>query len=150
MKIISFTEKYAPDFKRLNVEWIEKYFKMEELDEQLLSNPKQEIIRKGGEVFFAKLNDKIVGTAALIKIEEGSFELAKMAVSKKNQGKGIGNELLKHIISFTQEKEIQKLILYTHKSLKTAIHLYEKHGFKEVVLESGGYERVSLKMEKIV
>jgi hypothetical protein len=46
----------------LNIEWLSKYFKIEPKDELVLSNPQEEIIDKGGMIFYAKYNEVIVGT----------------------------------------------------------------------------------------
>ncbi len=70
-----------------------------------------------------------------------------MAVSEKVQSRGIGTFLLEHCINFAKQKQIQKLVLYSNTQLKSAIHLYQKFGFKEIELESGLYERANIKME---
>lgn len=61
-------KEYAPGLedaiKRLNYEWLERYFKLEASDIRSLSDPKSEIIDKGGFIFYALLNDEIVGTAS--------------------------------------------------------------------------------------
>ena len=113
-----------------------------------LSNPKEEIIDKGGFIFYAKLNDEIVGTASLLKKDETTFELGKMAVSGKAQGHKIGTLLLEHCLEFAKQKQIKTLILYSNTKLESAIHLYRKYGFSEVELEQGLYERADIKMEK--
>lgn len=127
---------------------VRKYFRVEKNDVISLSNPKEEIIDKGGFIFYAKLNDEIVGTASLLKKSETVFELGKMAVSEKAQGHKIGTLLLEHCINFAQEKQIKTLLLYSNTKLKPAIHLYLKNGFSEVDLEKGLYERADIKMEK--
>ncbi len=88
IKIIPFSEENALFIKALNVEWLEKYFYVEPSDILMLSNPKEEIIDKGGKIFYAKYNNQIVGTFSLLKIDEITFELSKMAVSEKFHGIG--------------------------------------------------------------
>jgi len=44
-----YNKEYAKDFKQLNLEWIEKYFVVEEHDLEQLSNPKENIIDKNGD-----------------------------------------------------------------------------------------------------
>ena len=84
IEIIDFEPKYRDDFKNLNVEWLEKYFEVEPYDKEVLSNPEKYILEKGGKIFFAKLEDKIIGTVALMP-KNSSFELTKMAVTDKIQ-----------------------------------------------------------------
>lgn len=67
IEIINFAEGLEEPIKTLNYEWLEKYFKIEESDIRSLSNPKEEIIDKGGFIFYAKLNDDIVGTCSLLR-----------------------------------------------------------------------------------
>jgi ribosomal protein S18 acetylase RimI-like enzyme len=146
--------RYSPDLKEyiktLNIEWLEKYFRVEEKDELVLSNPQEEIIDKGGMIFFAKYNNEIIGTVSLMKIDNDTFELSKMAVSDKAQGLGIGNKLLIHSMDVSKENNIRKLILYSNRILLPALHLYEKFGFVEVPLEDVSYERADIKMEKTI
>lgn len=148
IEIIPFSEDLKEPIKTLNYEWLEKYFTIEKNDEISLSNPKKEIIDKGGFIFYAKLNDEIVRTASLLKKSESVFELGKMAVAEKAQGYKIGTILLEHCVEFAKEKQIKTLLLYSNTQLKSAIHLYRKYGFSEIDLESGLYERADVKMEK--
>jgi len=145
---------YSPDLKEeikiLNLEWLKKYFRVELKDEIMLSDPQGEIIDKGGMIFYAKYNDKIVGTASLLKIDETTFELSKMAVTDGVQGLGIGNKLMQHCIEIAQQKGMRKILLYSNRKLLPAIYLYRKFGFEEVPLENGIYERADIKMERII
>lgn len=150
VEIIPFSSDLKEPIKTLNKEWLQKYFRVEEKDEIVLSNPKEEIIDKGGLIFYAKYNDEILGTVSLLKIDTVTFELSKMAVSDKAQGLGIGNKLLAHCMTVAKENKIQKLFLYSNRKLLPAIHLYEKFGFVEVPLENVSYERADIKMEKIM
>ncbi|MCH2196625.1 bifunctional helix-turn-helix transcriptional regulator/GNAT family N-acetyltransferase [Kordia sp.] len=146
--IISFDEKYTEDFYNLNIEWLETFFYVESHDKVVLSNAKSYIIDKGGHIFFAKDGEHIVGTVALIKIEDGIFELSKMAVSPAFRGKKIGQKLMQHCISFSKEQNYTKLILYSNRKLENAIYIYEKYGFKEIPMEKDSpYERSNIKME---
>lgn len=148
IEIVDFSDELQVPIKILNYEWLEKYFRVEENDIISLSNPKEQIINNGGFIFYAKLNDEIVGTASLLKKTEYIFELGKMAVAEKAQGHGIGKILLEHCLKIAKENQIRKLVLYSNTQLASAIHLYHKYGFVEVELEQGLYERANIKMEK--
>ena len=149
-EIIPFTPELKQHIKTLNLEWLTMYFKVEHIDEIVLSNPQGEIIDKGGFIFYAKYNSQIIGTASLLKKDEFTFELSKMAITEKIQGLGIGKKLVEHCLAFAKENNIQKLILYSNRKLESAIHLYKKYGFVEIELENGIYERADIKMEKII
>jgi ribosomal protein S18 acetylase RimI-like enzyme len=148
IEIIEFSDELSETIRILNYEWLEKYFRIEEGDIFSLSNPKKYIIEKGGFVYYAKLNNEIVGTSSLLKKSETIFELGKMAVNDKAQGNGVGTILLEHCLETAKQKNIKTLILYSNTILKSAIHLYKKYGFQEIELESGLYERANIKMEK--
>lgn len=150
VEIIPYQEEYKESIKTLNVEWLEKYFKVEAIDVLQLSNPKEEIIDKEGFIYYARHNNDIVGTVSLLKVENGVYELAKMAVTDKAQGLGIGNMLMQHCFNVSKQLGNKKLILYSNKGLDSAIHLYRKYGFNEVELEAGHYERANIKMEKTI
>jgi N-acetylglutamate synthase-like GNAT family acetyltransferase len=148
--IIPFSTDLASPIKTLNLEWLKKHFRVEPKDEIVLSDPQGEIIDKGGMIFYAEYKDEIVGTVSLIKIDNTTFELSKMAVTDSVQGLGIGKKLILHCFAVAEAKGMEKLILYSNRKLLSAIHLYEKFGFVEVPLEGGVYERADIKMERII
>ncbi|CAM4030706.1 GNAT family N-acetyltransferase [Flavobacterium sinopsychrotolerans] len=148
--IIPFSPTYKEAIKTLNLEWLQKHFRVEPKDEIVLSDPQGQIIDKGGMIFYAKYKDEIVGTVSLIKIDDTTFELSKMAVTHGVQGLGIGKKLMLHCLAVAEAKGMEKLILYSNRKLLSAIHLYEKFGFVEVPLEDGVYERADIKMERII
>ncbi|WP_222984532.1 GNAT family N-acetyltransferase [Flagellimonas meishanensis] len=149
VKIVPFSEEYGGAFKALNEEWIVKYFKMEEMDHISLNRPKEYILDKGGYIAIALWNDEAVGVCALIPSDrEGfQFELAKMGVSPKAQGKGIGKLLGNHIIAKAKSLGCTKLYLESNRILKPAINLYLKLGFVEMVGAKSPYERSDIQME---
>jgi ribosomal protein S18 acetylase RimI-like enzyme len=148
--IIPFSDTCSEAIKTLNLEWLTKYFKVEPKDEMVLSSPKSEIIEKGGFIFYAQYQGSIVGTVSLLKIDETTFELSKMAVTSSVQGIGIGKRMLEYCFEFAKNNNINRLILYSNRSLESAIHLYTKYGFNEIPLEAGIYERADIKMEKSI
>lgn len=148
--IIPFSPIYKEAIKILNLEWLKKYFRVEPKDEIVLSDPQGQIIDKGGMIFYAQYNEIIVGTVSLIKIDNTTFELSKMAVQDGLQGLGIGKKLILHCLAVAKENGMEKLILYSNRKLLPAIHLYEKYGFLEVSLEDGVYERADIKMERTI
>lgn len=149
MTIIPYNTAYAQDFKALNIQWLEDYFYVEPFDLEVLSKPETYIIDKGGHIFFALKNDIVVGTVALMPTKDPAvLELTKMAVLSTARGQGIGQQLMAHCLAFAKAKPLDKLILYSHRKLENALHIYQKWGFKEVALEeNSSYERANIKME---
>ena len=114
LEIINYSDEIKHHFKALNYEWLEKFFKVEEGDKVVFSNPKEQIIDKGGFIFFARNGDAIVGTAALLRKSDFVFELGKMAVEPTFRGNGVGARLLEHCIHFARQQGIEKLIFYSN------------------------------------
>ena len=109
-------------------------------------HPEKSIIDKGGEIFFALIEDKPIATVAMIPLKSDIYELAKMTVDIQYRGNGIANALMDKCILFAKEKEAKEIILITNDTLVIARNLYDKYGFKEVKLDSDKYLRGNVKM----
>jgi N-acetylglutamate synthase-like GNAT family acetyltransferase/DNA-binding MarR family transcriptional regulator len=150
VKIIPFdsqNEMHRESFKRINYEWIERYFKVEPLDMESLENPEKFYINKGGLVLLAEYQDKIVGTSALKPMTEDSMELSKMGVDNSAKGLGIGELLGQSIIEEARKMGLKRLYLETNSRLLPALNLYQKLGFKTVKDFSSPYSRADVAME---
>lgn len=148
VRIVPFRKKYKDDFLQLNNEWLQKYFELEEQDKLVLNNPEKEIIKKGGEVFFALINEDVVGTCAVQRVDDSTYELEKMAVTEKAKGKQIGKKLTLTAVGYAVDKGARKLILSTSPKLVAALNLYKKLGFINVVKDDDHrYKRELIHME---
>ncbi len=152
IQLVPYTPKYQKAFKSLNEWWVEKYFTMEAMDHYYLDHPQENIIDTGGYIAIALLNDKPVGACALVKLKNGvfDFELAKMGVSPKAQGKGIGFLLGEKIIEKAKELGGKNIFLESNTVLESAIKLYKKLGFKEIVGIDTPYDRCNIQMELVL
>jgi len=149
ISIIPFSSQFRDAVKELNTEWLEEFFKVEPIDLKMLNDPENEILNKGGRIYYAKENGKITGTYSLLKISDSVYELGKMAVTSSSRGNGTGNALMQHCLYISKKMGIEKLVLYSNRKLHPAIHLYTKFGFREVPMEKSYYERANIKMEKV-
>lgn len=147
VEIIDYSPEFYDDFKRLNYEWIEKYFELEESDHQSLDHPDEKILKSGGHIFMAQYKSEIVGTCALIKLDDNTYELVKMAVAETAQGKGIGWLLGQAAINKARELKAETIFLESNTILKPAINLYQKLGFRKVVGQPSSYQRCNIQME---
>ena len=151
LEIVPYEDKYKSDFERLNREWIEEFFKMEDEDFNTLQHPESYVLAKSGEIFFAFLDQKVIGTAAMIPTSDKVFELAKMAVRKDVQGRGVGKLLLERCISFARERKALEIFLLTNDVLKPALNLYLSSGFVlKDEYDDERYERGNTKMHLIL
>jgi N-acetylglutamate synthase-like GNAT family acetyltransferase len=150
IEIIDFSDNLKEYFRKLNVEWLEKYFEVLQSDVFILTNPVESIIEKGGYIYFAKMDNEIVGTFALIKMDEYTYELAKMAVTEKYQNLGIGKRLMEYAIKKAMDMGTDRLILYSNTDLKIAVSMYAKYGFRIIPKTDFHNERANIKMEMIL
>ena len=151
LQILPYQPKYKNDFVTLNLNWLEEYFEVEPYDKKILKDCENQILAKGGHIFFVLQEAVVVGTFAFMKIENGVYELSKMAVPKNFRGAGIGNQMMAFSIRFAEQHHWQKLLLYSNTKLENSIHLYRKYGYVEIPLESNApYQRGNIKMELIL
>ena len=121
-------------FAALNIEWLQRYFSVEEVDWQMFEDPVARIITPGGEIVMAEVGGVIVGTGALIKRSDDIFELAKMAVSAVYQGKGIGARIVEVLVASAKARGLAKLYLVSSTRLPHAVPMYRKLGFVDTDL----------------
>jgi putative acetyltransferase len=140
----------AAAFRRLNEEWITRFFRIEPKEELVLADPQRTILDPGGRIFFATAAERCVGCCALIRIREREFEVAKTAVEPSYQGAGIGRRLLDAAIEEARNVGARRLYLETNHVLTPAIRLYESVGFKHMDADRivpSAYERADVYME---
>ncbi|MFC6101577.1 bifunctional helix-turn-helix transcriptional regulator/GNAT family N-acetyltransferase [Olivibacter domesticus] len=149
VQIVAYEPRYQSVFKALNEEWISTYFEIEETDSKALDNPEEYILSKGGRILVALYNGEPLGVCALIKMDDPDydFEMAKMAVSPKAQGKSIGRLLGQAIINAAKEMGASKIYLESNTILKPAINLYYKLGFQKIPGRPTPYKRANIQME---
>ncbi|MNS70059.1 putative N-acetyltransferase YvbK [compost metagenome] len=148
VEIIDYAPRYRHHFERLNTAWITRYFTLEPADQAVLGDPERHLIQPGGDVLFARLDGRIIGTCGLEKHGAHAFELVKMAVSDAAQGRGAGRLLLEAAIDRARALGADKLVLWTSSRLGPALALYRKHGFQQVEPpEASVYARADVYME---
>lgn len=150
VQIVDYTPAYQPAFRSLNEEWITRYFQMEESDYKALDHPREYILEKGGYICIALYKEEPVGTCALIPMSDGGFELAKMAVSPRAQGLGIGYLIGRHCIEKARDLGAPRVYLESNTTLKPAINLYYKLGFRKAAGPPSPYERANIQMELVL
>jgi ribosomal protein S18 acetylase RimI-like enzyme len=148
LRIVRFDPAYREAFRQLNRAWLTRHLVIEPIDERVLADPEGEILAPGGEILFALVGAVVVGTVALKVDSEGVFELAKMAVDNRFQGRGYGLRLLEAACALARQRGARKVILYSRRVLKVAVAMYHKYGFSEVPLTDSRYSRCDIKMER--
>ncbi|QDW27571.1 GNAT family N-acetyltransferase [Pedobacter sp. KBS0701] len=92
----------------------------------------------GGAFWGARLNGELIGTIALIaQPDHHAGAIRKMFVKKEFRGKalGVAQALLKTLIGYCADNNLDKVYLGTKNILQAACRFYERNGFKQVVME---------------
>jgi len=150
IEIIEYSDNYASDFKRMNLEWLDKYNLTESHDLMVLNDPKGTILDQGGAIYLAINEEEVVGSAALMKEHDGVFELAKMAVTDAWKGKGISKLLIEKCITKAKELGAKKITLFSNHQLQTALNLYKKFGFEHVEVTDSPFATADVKIELLL
>lgn len=130
LTIHEFSDELASHFHDINAEWIHAMFQLEATDREVLENPRAKIVDPGGVILFVEARGLgIVGTCALQKTGERSFELTKMGVRESARGLKAGEFLLEAVIARAMQMRAEPLYLLSNAKCAAAIHLYEKLGF---------------------
>ena len=146
--IVEFEAAHAEAFRLLNEAWISKYFALEAKDREVLGDPQGKIIAKGGRVFMALKDGQPVGCVALMKMDDGGYELAKMTVSEDLRGSGLGRLLMQRCIDAGAEMGATRLYLETNSGLAPALGLYRAMGFCDLAPADTPYVRADVFMER--
>jgi putative acetyltransferase len=150
METIDFRPELAGAFKALNAAWISKFFALEPKDIAVLDDPAGKIIAKGGHIVFVMDEGQAVGCCALQALDDGGFEIAKMAVAESHQGRGLGRVLMQACVDRATAAGAPRLYIETNSALGPALGLYRSFGFVDLtdrVRGPGDYARVDVWME---
>ena len=147
VEIIEYDEKYHSAFRRMNLDYLDKYNLTESHDMIILDNPEEIVIKSGGFIWLAKAGDEIVGTVGIMPEGHGIFELIKMCVAESWRGRGISKLLMETCLQKVKELGGEKLFLFSNHQLQTALKLYTKYGFKNVEVTDSPFETADVKME---
>ena len=145
--ILEFRDEHQPIFRELNLEWLNYYNLAESHDLEILDDPKGTILKDGGVIYLATYDGMIVGSAALMRENEGIYELVKMGVKKEYRGNGISRLLIDKCLAKARELNAKKIILFSNHKLQTAIGIYEMYGFRHVEVKNSPFETADIKME---
>ncbi|MBJ7927716.1 MULTISPECIES: GNAT family N-acetyltransferase [Bacillus cereus group] len=93
--------------------------------------------RDYGNFWVATYGGKVVGTVALLDIENQQVALRKMFVKKEFRGKewGASHKLLQTAISWAENKKLKDIYLGTTVKFLAAHRFYEKNNFKSVSID---------------
>jgi ribosomal protein S18 acetylase RimI-like enzyme len=145
--IVGYDDGFAPDFRRLNLEWLEGHGLLEPADLKYLDDPRGAILARGGQILMAVAGEAAVGTCAVLPL--GSVaELVKLAVTPAAQGRGVGRRLAVAAIDYARAAGASTVVLVSNSRLTSAVRLYESLGFRHAPLPADtGYATADVYME---
>ena len=147
--IVPFELRHAADWASLNEGWlIEGGFEIEARDRKVIADPQGAILDPGGRIFIAERDGQAVGCCALIAMDDGGFEVAKMCVTPDARGLGLGRQLLQACEDAAIAARAPRLYLESASSLTTAGALYRSFGFIDLPPRETPYVRADVFMEK--
>ena len=136
-------------FAELNIAWIKDLHHVEASDQKMYDHP-EIYAENGNSIFTVILEEEVAGVAALKQDEDGAWELTKMAVDPKFQGRGIGQVLMGHVENYARtDLGLSHIYLISNTINAAAIRLYKRCGW--VVTHEGPhprYARADIAMEK--
>lgn len=85
-------------------------------------------------MFVAKIDGKIIGDASLSRLPRRMQHRGDLGISVLREfwNQGIGSQLLSAIINFAKVNSFKVIDLQVRSDNTSAIHLYEKFGFKKI------------------
>jgi len=148
LEVVPYDPALKEHFYRLNAQWLERHFRIEDIDRVLLGDPERYVLAPGGAIFFACLAGEVIGTCALLQESPGVYELSKMGVDETFRGMGAGRSLLAAAIAEFHHRGGKELFLESNSRLKTALRMYEQAGFvmQPAVRSGSHYERADVYM----
>lgn len=130
VEVVPYQPALREHFRRLNQQWLERQFRVEDVDRALFADPEGMIIAPGGAILFALYAGEVVGTCALMHEGDGVYELSKMGVDENYRGLGAGRKLLDEAIATFRRREGRELFLESNSRLERALAMYERAGFE--------------------
>ena len=111
-----------------------EYRQMVDLRNDILRKPlglslkKEELEKEREDILIGAFEeDKMLGCCLLTKVDNDNIRLRQMAVQNNLQGKGIGATMLNYAENVARDAGYKNMVMHAR---KTAIHFYEKLGYK--------------------
>lgn len=150
MELVQYDPKYRQRFIELNTAWIENYFGFLEKEDIKTFQEIDQEIAKGAMIFVAIENETVLATCMTKPISIDTWEICKLATDEHHQGKGAGSKVFEKCMEYAILNNAKRLFILSSSTLKPALHIYQKYGFKEIKLDDYKYIRGDIAFEYIV
>lgn len=151
MNIIKYQDKYKKYFVQFNTDWITDHFGLLEAADIDTFEQIPKSLDQGAMIFFAIENGNVLATCMSKPLEDGkTWELCKLASNKNLPHKGAGSAVFEAAMQWAMNHGAKKLFILSNSTLKAALHIYQKYGFREIQLEDYEYSRGDIAFEYIM
>lgn len=150
MEIVEYNSKYKDAFIQFNTDWIVDNFGFLEKEDLNAFHTIDEELAKGAMIYFAVEDDIPLATCMAKPMDGDTWEICKLGSNKHKAHKGCGSAVFGASIQWAIDHGAKRLFILSNSKLETAIHIYDKFGFKEIKLDNYEYERGDIAFEKIV
>ena len=94
-----------------------------------IDNIQENYITKGATFLVAQLDERIIGTGALIEEEPNIGQIVRMSVDRAYRRNGIGKSLMLHLIKVARQRKYIQVQLETNNDWYDVIDFYKSLGF---------------------
>jgi N-acetylglutamate synthase-like GNAT family acetyltransferase len=122
-----------------------EYRQMVDLRSEILRKPlglsfkKEELEKEKEDILICAFEeDKLLGCCLLTRVDDNNIRLRQMAVQNNLQGKGIGASMLNFAENVARDAGYRNIVMHAR---KTALHFYEKLGYK---ITSDEFEEITI------
>ena len=122
-----------------------EYRQMVALRNEILRKPlglsliKEELDKEKNDILIGAFEeDKMLGCCLLTRVDDSNIRLRQMAVQNNLQGKGIGASMLNFAENIARDAGFKNIVMHAR---KTALHFYEKLGYK---ITSDEFEEITI------
>lgn len=103
----------------------EKQYKAEEIRQWLNRAPD-----RGDLIYFGVVDNTVIGTVSIYKIEERSAEAGRIVVAEDQRGNGYGVQMLRLAQKKAKELELNMLYAFIKKDNLASINTFKKAGYE--------------------
>jgi len=129
--IRSFQKADQTEVRRLVLDGLSEHFS--QIDESLnleLQDIEGNYIHQGHLFIVAKYEEVLVGTGALLSLDDSSGQIVRVSVAAERRRQGIGEAIISRLLAFARERGYRRLFVETNLDWDNAIAFYRRLGFR--------------------
>ena len=150
MKIIEYDSKYKEDFIQFNKDLIIDNLGFLEDEDIKTFEKMDEELANGAMIYFAIEDGSALACCMAKPMENGTWEICKLASNKNRVHKGCGSAVFEAAVQWAIDHGAKRLFILSNSRLKAAIHIYEKFGFHQLKLDDYEYVRGDIAFERVI